>query len=291
MVVRGAEDERRSERLVQTRPEGAREARVAVRYVGQPHVAEHRSFVRGLSHGCLRGRDKPDPASQRVDVHLHEVVVRPGRRELDEVEADAPPAACRHRQEKEEAGRRKVVGFDAFAGRSGPYVLLHRSGQAGPPHGERAPAQGRGMSSCSTCRRSPPCLWNTQPVTARTSKVQHATAANEGAARRRGGAARGTICFDCDRGCRDDSDGAERGVGGKGRPQGRGQVGVKKARGGGSTTDVNEGCGGRCGGRGGEEFQLRVRLIVAGAQRWPGALRKRLRVMKSAGPRLLRPGM
>ena len=57
------EDERRPERLVQTRPEGAREARVAVLYehVGQSYVAEHRSDEvagRSLSRGCLGGRDQ-----------------------------------------------------------------------------------------------------------------------------------------------------------------------------------------------------------------------------------------
>ena len=71
----------RPQRLVQTRPEGDREARVAVLYehVGQPHVAEHRRSevaCRSLSRGGLRGRDsdKPDPARQQVDVHLHKVV-------------------------------------------------------------------------------------------------------------------------------------------------------------------------------------------------------------------------
>ena len=80
VVVRVTEDERRPERLVQTRPEGAREARVAVRYehVGQPYVAEHRSDeVAGssLSSGGLGGRDQPYSASQQVDVHLHKGVV------------------------------------------------------------------------------------------------------------------------------------------------------------------------------------------------------------------------
>ena len=62
VVVRGAEDELHPERLVQTRPEGAREARVAVRYehVWQPYVAEHRSDEvagRSLSRGGLGGWD------------------------------------------------------------------------------------------------------------------------------------------------------------------------------------------------------------------------------------------
>ena len=67
------EDERRPERLVQTRPEGAREVRVAVRYkhVGQPvglpqpyvvvGLAEHQSDEvagRSLSRGGLGGRDQ-----------------------------------------------------------------------------------------------------------------------------------------------------------------------------------------------------------------------------------------
>ena len=56
-----------------------REALVAVRceHVGQPHVAQHRSdevACRSLSRGCLRGRYKPDPARQQVDVHPHKVV-------------------------------------------------------------------------------------------------------------------------------------------------------------------------------------------------------------------------
>ena len=77
---------------------------------------------------------------------------------------------------------------------------------------------------------------------------------------------------DCDRssGCR--CEGAERRVDGKCRPQGSGEVGVKKAQGSGSTTNMNKGWGGRWGGRGGEEFQLRVRLVVDGAQCLPGAI-------------------
>ena len=107
--------------------------RVSREHVGQPYIAEYRSDEvagRSLSRGCLGGRDQPDSARLLVDVHLHEVMARPGRRELDEVKADAPPAARRHRQGEEEAGRWEGVGFDALAGRACPYVLLHGGGQA-----------------------------------------------------------------------------------------------------------------------------------------------------------------
>ena len=71
-------------------------------------------------------------------------------------------------------------------------------------------------------------------------------------------------------------------MGVKSRPQGRGEVAVKKARGGGSTTGVNEDCGGRWGRRCGEEFQLRVRLVLNAG---PEPSRRRLRVRKSGvGP-------
>ena len=58
---------------------------------------------------------------------------------------------------------------------------------------------------------------------------------------------------------------------------------MKKARGGGSTTGMNEDCGGRWGRQCGEEFQLRVRLIVAGAQRWPGAIAEALACQEVGG--------
>ena len=62
VVMLLAEHERRSELLVQTRPEGAREAHVAVRYehVGQPNLVEYRRnevACSCFSRGCLRGWD------------------------------------------------------------------------------------------------------------------------------------------------------------------------------------------------------------------------------------------
>ena len=87
-----------TQRLVQPGPEGAREARVAVRdeHVGQPDVAEHRRDEvarRRLSGSGLEGRDQPHAPGQLVDVHLQEVVPRAGGGELQKVEADAPAAA------------------------------------------------------------------------------------------------------------------------------------------------------------------------------------------------------
>ena len=83
VVVLEAEVERRSKHLVQTCPEGARKARVAIRNedVGQPHVAEYRGYevaARSLRRGGLHVLDKPDAACQEIDVHLHEVMTRAG---------------------------------------------------------------------------------------------------------------------------------------------------------------------------------------------------------------------
>jgi hypothetical protein len=78
VVEKRAEDERGTERGVQLCPEGAGEARVAVRHqhVQKPHVAEDRrndsEFARrSFRSGCLEGGDEPDAVRQEVDVHLH----------------------------------------------------------------------------------------------------------------------------------------------------------------------------------------------------------------------------
>ena len=46
---------------------------------------------------------------------------------------------------------------------------------------------------------------------------------------------------------------------------------------------MNKGSCGRCGRRGGEELQLRVRLIVAGAQHWPAGVAEALACQKVGG--------
>ena len=85
-------------------------------------------------------------------------MARSGRRELDEVEADAPPVARRHRQGEEEAGRWEMVGFEALACRACPDVLLHGSGQAGTTRrGESVRASCRARSARSEA-------WNEAPA-------------------------------------------------------------------------------------------------------------------------------
>ena len=96
-----AEYERRSQRRVQARPEGAGEALVAVRdeHVGQPYVAEHRrdqlevASVR-LGGGGLEGRDQPHAPSQAFDVRLQKAVTGAGdgHWQIEEVVADTPAA-------------------------------------------------------------------------------------------------------------------------------------------------------------------------------------------------------
>ena len=77
----------------------------------------------------------PHAPGQEVDVHLQEVMPRTGYWQLEEVEADAPPAARRDGEGKQQASGRQVVGLDALTRWAGPHVLLNRSRQAGPPHG------------------------------------------------------------------------------------------------------------------------------------------------------------
>jgi hypothetical protein len=86
----------------------------------------------GRCHGgCPEGRDQPPhPARQEVDVHLQEVVTGAGRRELEEVQADAAAPACRDGQREEQAGRAQVVGLDTLALRD---VCLNVRWQALPP--------------------------------------------------------------------------------------------------------------------------------------------------------------
>jgi hypothetical protein len=48
--------------------------------------------------GGLEGGDEPDAACQEFDVHLQEVVTGAGGRQLQKVEADAPPPPRRDRE-------------------------------------------------------------------------------------------------------------------------------------------------------------------------------------------------
>ena len=99
VVVRRAEDQRRSQRLVQTRPEALmkRVSRSETSASGRPTSRNTEDTKLRTAVSAVAVRVKPDPARQQVNVRLHEVMARPGRRELDGVEADAPPASCRHR--------------------------------------------------------------------------------------------------------------------------------------------------------------------------------------------------
>ena len=78
-------------------------------------------------------------------------------------------------------------------------------------------------------------------------------------------------------------------VGGKCHPRSRGEVGVNKALGSGSTTDINEGCGGRWGRHGAGEAESEKSSSSESASSEqvfnarPEPSRKRLRVRTSAG--------
>ena len=157
-----------SKRLVQARPEGAREARGG--RVRRPRVAEHRGDeAAGRSLGPCRAwrseRAGPGPPGGR-----REAVARTGRRQLGQ--AGAPPAARRRGQREEAAGRRetRTVGSDASAGRARPDLLLHGGGRAfGGRRTERragasglvarpeAPARGRGTRIPGGAPRSREC--------------------------------------------------------------------------------------------------------------------------------------
>ena len=105
---------------MQARPECAGEARVSVRDEcgGQPHVAEHRRYEfaarRRLGGGGFAGRNRPHAPGQTVDVHLQKVVAGTGDGQLEDVEADAPSAACGVQHREQPADRWYVVDFDAL---------------------------------------------------------------------------------------------------------------------------------------------------------------------------------
>lgn len=94
-------------------------------------------------------------------MHLHQVVVRAGRRQLDGILGRCTLRGASARADgRGRLGWQEKVGFDALAGQAEQNVLLHRNpGQAGPPSGasqrERlvapeVPAQWRGMNCNET---------------------------------------------------------------------------------------------------------------------------------------------